>query len=91
MGKPVVASRLPLVADTFGDTVATYEPGSAIGLAQALLEIVDRPAERARRVEGAAGRVHELSWANEARRYVALVERLAVDGSGRADAVSSAP
>jgi glycosyltransferase involved in cell wall biosynthesis len=91
MGKPVVASRLPLVAETFGDAVATYEPGSASGLATALLRIADRPDARAALVAGAAERVRDLSWANEARRYIALVERLAIDGSGRPGRVFSAP
>ena len=33
MGKPVVASRLPMVEGTFGDDVVTYEPGDAADLA----------------------------------------------------------
>lgn len=77
MGKPVVASRLPLVESTFPEgSVATYEPGDAAGLAETILRLVDRPDERAQRVARTAGRVGELSWAREAERYRALVERL---------------
>jgi glycosyltransferase involved in cell wall biosynthesis len=78
MGKPVVATALPLVVQTFPrGTVRTYEPGDAAGLAAAILAIVDDPAER----DAAAARtleiVTERSWARHAKAYVALVDSLA--------------
>ena len=76
MGKPVVASRLPLVEGTLGEAVATYEPGSAAGLAAAILDLVDDPEARGRRTVAAADRVRDLAWDLEGARYVALIESL---------------
>jgi glycosyltransferase involved in cell wall biosynthesis len=81
MGKPVIASRLPMVERTFDpDTVATYAPGEAEDLVSTILRLVDDPAERDTRVRRTAGRVAELAWEHEAVRYISLVESLAVDG-----------
>lgn len=92
MGKPVVASRLPMVERTFpAGTVATYRPGDAEGpdgLAAAILRLVDDPVAREAGVAATLERVHERSWDREAERYAALVDRLARDGS--ADPLSSA-
>jgi glycosyltransferase involved in cell wall biosynthesis len=77
MGKPVVASRLPMVERTFpAGSVATYEPGDAASLAAAIARLVDDPAGRGQSVTAAAGIVREASWERESVRYVALVERL---------------
>jgi glycosyltransferase involved in cell wall biosynthesis len=76
MGKPVVASRLPLVEGTLGDAVATYEPGSAAGLAAAILDLVDDSEARTRRAAAAADRARHLGWDREGARYVALIESL---------------
>jgi len=77
MGKPVVASRLPMVERTFGpDTVVTYEPGNADDLAAAILRLADNAADRAARVERTLVRVRQLSWDRAGLDYVALVERL---------------
>lgn len=81
MGKPVVASDLPLVERTFGPgTVQTYPAGRAAELAAAVEALVDDPAARAAAVERTAGTVRELAWEREAERYVALVDRLAGTG-----------
>ncbi len=80
MGKPVVASRLPMVERTFGsDAVLTYEPGSADDLAAAILHLVDEPADRKARVARTLARVKELSWDRAGERYVALIDEL-IDG-----------
>jgi glycosyltransferase involved in cell wall biosynthesis len=92
MGKPVVATRLPLVDRIFGtDTVRTYKPGDADDLARAILDLVDHPARRAASVARTAARVAELSWEREAPRYLAIVEALAPDGlsSGPGDSSDS--
>ena len=88
MRKPVVASALPLVAQTFEPgTVQTYPPGRAGEMAAAIAGLVDDPGARERSVERMTARVRELAWEREAERYVALVDRLARDGSGRREAV----
>ena len=80
MGKPVVASRLPLVERTFApDAVLTYPSGDAAALAAAIVRLVDDPLEREARVARTAARVRELGWAAEADRYSALVDRLVGD------------
>jgi glycosyltransferase involved in cell wall biosynthesis len=77
MGKPVVASRLPLVERTFPPgTVRTYEPGDAGSLAAAIGVIADDPAARSRAVAATLGIVRERSWEHEAVGYVQLVEDL---------------
>jgi glycosyltransferase involved in cell wall biosynthesis len=93
MGKPVIASRLPLVERTFAaGTIATYEPGDAADLAGAILRLVDDPLEREARVAHTASRVRELSWATESRRYLGLIERLiARRKTGGATPVAPAP
>jgi glycosyltransferase involved in cell wall biosynthesis len=78
MGKPAVASALPTVARYFGpETISTYRPGDARDLARAVLALVDDPTARTARVAATAARAGELGWDGEARRYRALVERLA--------------
>jgi glycosyltransferase involved in cell wall biosynthesis len=79
MGKPVVATRLPMVVRTFGDDVVTYEPGDAVDLVRAIMEVVDLQAERDARVARALERVQGLSWDVESARYLALVDRLTAD------------
>jgi glycosyltransferase involved in cell wall biosynthesis len=80
MGKPVVASRLPLVERTFPPgSVATYEPGDGDGLAAAILALVDDPAGRDAAVARTRTRIGDLSWDHEADRLQALIDRLAAD------------
>jgi len=80
MGKPVVASRLPMVEQTFPTgTVATYEPGDPGDLAKAILAIVDDPLAREAAVERTAAIVADRAWEHEAERYIALVNALARD------------
>jgi glycosyltransferase involved in cell wall biosynthesis len=84
MGKPVVASRLPTVERYFApDTLALYESGDSDSLAGAVLHLVDAPAERAARVERTGRRVDELSWARQARSYLAVVDRLTARSANR--------
>ena len=77
MGKPVVASRLPLVERTFPEgTVARYEPSDAAGMAAAIIDLADHPIRRAEAVDGSQDVVREAAWEREAERYVAIVDRL---------------
>jgi glycosyltransferase involved in cell wall biosynthesis len=81
MGKAVIASRLPLLERTFGtDGVQTYEPGDPEDLARAIAQVVDDPADRARRVERAAERTRDLAWERAGAVYVELVETLMASG-----------
>ena len=80
MGKPVVASRLPMVEQTFpAGTVAVYNPGDAGAMAEAILAFADDPIARDAAVAHTAEIVEERSWEREAEGYLALVERL-IDG-----------
>ena len=77
MGKPVVASRLPMVETTFpAGTVATYAPGDPAELAAAILAFADDPIAREAAVARTAEIVEAGSWEREAAGYRALVERL---------------
>jgi glycosyltransferase involved in cell wall biosynthesis len=78
MGKPVVASRLPMVEATFPKgTVATYTPGDATEMADAIIDFADHPVRRKAAVVETAKIVEAGSWEREAEGYLALVERLA--------------
>ncbi len=80
MGKPAVASRLPLVERTFPPgSVTTYAPGDPASLATALLAIVDDHQARDAAVARTSERIRELSWEHEADRLAALVDRVAPD------------
>ena len=80
MGKPVVASRLPMVERTFPPgSVATYDPGDPASMAAAILSFVDDADARREAVERTDEIVKSSAWETEAARYVALVDRLAGD------------
>jgi glycosyltransferase involved in cell wall biosynthesis len=78
MGRLAIASRLPLVEQTFPPgTLATYPPGDPDALAAAILRLVDDPGAREAAVARMGKRVQGLAWEHEAERYLALVDRLA--------------
>jgi glycosyltransferase involved in cell wall biosynthesis len=86
MGKPVVASRLPMIERTFpAGTVATYEPGNADDMARRVIELAEGQAERDRRVALTSERVRDFGWERESMRYRALVDRLAAKSDRDAD------
>ena len=78
MGKPVVATRLPLVERTFPTgTVASYEPGDAISMAAEIVALADDlAADRDGRVARTAEIVRRSAWEHESVAYLELVERL---------------
>ena len=78
MGRTVIASRLPMVERVFGDDVVTYTPGDVDALAGAILRVVDAPEERVARIERALERIRVLGWEHESKRYLAIVDRLAL-------------
>lgn len=78
MSKPVIASRLATLEHYFPDgTVATYAPGDPLDLARSILRLVSDPEERSSRVSRTTARAAQLSWTNEAERYVRLMEETA--------------
>ena len=77
MGKPVVASRLPMVEATFPKgTVATYTPGDATEMANAIIDFADHPVRRKAAVAQTAEIVKAGSWEHESKGYLALVDEL---------------
>jgi glycosyltransferase involved in cell wall biosynthesis len=81
MGKPVVATRLPMVEHTFPDgSVMTYDSGDPAALAGAIEAIVDDPIAREASVVRAAAIVRDAAWEREATGYLGLIDRL-VDGA----------
>lgn len=77
MGKPVVATRLPLVVRTFPDgSVSTYEPDDDRSLADAVIALADDPGARGSAVARTASIVVDAAWEHAAKPYLALVERL---------------
>jgi glycosyltransferase involved in cell wall biosynthesis len=80
MGKPVIASRLPMVEATFpAGTVTTYPAGDGEALVAAIAALVDDPAAREQAVAATASIVERLSWEHVSRGYLGLVESLARD------------
>ena len=77
MGKPVVASRLPMVVATFPPgTVATYEAGDPAAMAAAIAALADDPVAREAAVARTAALVRDAAWEAESVAYLAIVERL---------------
>jgi glycosyltransferase involved in cell wall biosynthesis len=88
MGKPVIASRLPMVERAFPPrTVGTYVAGDAGSLARAIAAVADDPVTRARSVTAAMEVVRRSSWEVEATGYLSLIETLA-GTPGRTDEAS---
>lgn len=78
MGIPVVSSRLPVIERYFSDReIRFFEPGSATSLAEAIHDVSEDPRAAMKRAALAGERLHELSWAKQRERYLALVDRLA--------------
>ena len=87
MGKPVVATWLPMLARTFpGDAVASYPSGDDAALAAAIATVADDAAARSAAIERAAAITRAAAWEREALGYLAIVDRLAApaEAGGRA-------
>jgi glycosyltransferase involved in cell wall biosynthesis len=77
MGKPVVATSLPLVERTFPPgTLSTYPAGDPRAMAAAILALIDEPAARTDAVARTLAIVRDASWEHEAAVYRAIVDRL---------------
>jgi glycosyltransferase involved in cell wall biosynthesis len=81
MGKPVVASRLPLVERTFGPgTVFAYAPGDAAAAAAEIVHVADDASAREARVAATLEVVKAAAWERESVGYVALIDRISTGG-----------
>ena len=77
MGKPVVATRLPMVERTFPvGTVSTYDPADDRSLADAVARLADDALAREAAVARTATIVADAAWESASKPYLALVERL---------------
>ncbi len=85
MGKPVVASRLPMVLSTFPPgTVATYDSGDEAGMAAAIAAFADDPLAREAAVTRTAAIVRAEAWEEASKVYVAIVDDLIEGGAAGA-------
>jgi glycosyltransferase involved in cell wall biosynthesis len=83
MGKPVVATRLPMVENAFpAGSVRTYESGDAPSMAAAITALADDPIAREAAVARTSDVVAASSWELEAPRYLAIVDDL-IRAAGR--------
>jgi glycosyltransferase involved in cell wall biosynthesis len=77
MGKPVVASRLPMVEHRFpAGTVGPYTSGDPASMVRAITAFTDDPVARDEAVVRTAAIVAAGSWEHEATGYLALVQQL---------------
>ena len=77
MGKPVVASALPMLIAMFpAGTVATYRSGDTTGMVSAILTMVDHPVAREAAVSRTEAIVREAAWERESIHYLEIVEAL---------------
>jgi glycosyltransferase involved in cell wall biosynthesis len=80
MGKPVVATRLPMVEEAFpAGSVGTYASGDPGSMAAAITAFADDPIAREAAVAQTAQIVEARSWEHEATGYLALVQQLIDD------------
>jgi glycosyltransferase involved in cell wall biosynthesis len=78
LGIPVAVADLPTLRAHFSDAeVRFFRAGDEAELAEALVEIAANPDAARRRAENAGKRYESYRWPNQARRYVALLDRLA--------------
>jgi glycosyltransferase involved in cell wall biosynthesis len=80
MGKPVVATRLPMVERSFpAGSIGTYASGDPGSMASAITAFADDPIAREAAVAQTAAIVEARSWEHESAGYLGLVQQL-IDG-----------
>jgi glycosyltransferase involved in cell wall biosynthesis len=85
LGVPVVSADLATIREHFSaDEIQFFEPGSADSLADALLAVLRDPRRAAARVEKARGRYAAYRWDVNARKYLAILERLSAPSEASA-------
>jgi glycosyltransferase involved in cell wall biosynthesis len=76
MGLPVVASRLPVIEQYFGDDVLLAEPGDAASFAAAIEGVRQAPESALARSCGASERLAKIEWRRQREDYLELVDGL---------------
>lgn len=77
MGLPIVATRLPVLEEIFGDdAIAFVPPGSPQALAEKIVELYHAPGTRERLAENARKKCEVLSWERQYTKYREIVESL---------------
>jgi glycosyltransferase involved in cell wall biosynthesis len=80
MGKPVVATRLPMVEQSFPEgSIGAYDSGDPGSMIAAITAFADDSVAREAAIERTAAIVETRSWEHESARYLALVQQL-IDG-----------
>jgi glycosyltransferase involved in cell wall biosynthesis len=78
-GAPVVASRIPSIAEATGAAARLVSPQSALELAGAMRELVDNDSDRKRLIDAGLKRASEFSWSATAEHtqdvYVEAIDR----------------
>jgi glycosyltransferase involved in cell wall biosynthesis len=81
MGIPIIASRLKILEDLFGDSAIKYfEPGNSKQFAECVLELFETPALREELVRNADREyIQKNSWENEFNVYLNTINQLLPD------------
>jgi glycosyltransferase involved in cell wall biosynthesis len=77
MGKPVVATRLPMVERTFrAGSISVYEPGNPADLERTIQRLVDDVRDRELQAAAAGDLLRLRSWEQDSQAYLTLLDRL---------------
>jgi glycosyltransferase involved in cell wall biosynthesis len=91
MGLPVLASRLPGIADYFSENeLREFAPGDPEDLARAIESLCADPSSARLRAERACARLREIAWDLQRERYLGLVDELTARRSSASPATRSA-
>jgi len=75
--RPVIATRLRAVSETYGDSVLEYyEPGDAADLARAIRKLRADPARRAELVRNAKATLERSGWAVQRETYLQVFDEV---------------
>ena len=73
---PIIASDLPIFHEIAGDSAQYFSPQDPRALAEAILSVIDRPEEAARRVALGKERVKQFSWSHSVDCLCEVFERV---------------
>jgi glycosyltransferase involved in cell wall biosynthesis len=76
LGIPVIIPQIPAVLDYFPPHTLFYHKGGPQGIAQAVIDIVQNPAEAQKRSRLAFQSLHPIRWEIMEERYFGLVREL---------------